>query len=36
MDESDSKDEKNQREGYWLNMQIPAYKRKNNMLGKRR
>ena len=33
MDESDSKDE---REGYWLNMQIPAYKRKNNMLGKRR
>ena len=27
---------KNQREGYWLNMQIPAYKRKNNMLGKRR
>ncbi len=36
MDESDSKDEKNQREGYWLNMQISAYERKNNMLGKRR
>ena len=36
MDESDSKDEKKSARGYWLNMQISAYERKNNMLGKRR
>lgn len=33
MEESISKDEKSQREGYWLNMQIPFYMKKNNILG---